>query len=200
MLIRKTSLGLLLLILVIFTGCSHPDPGRLMRTQEAAPVVDTVQSLAATTDSSASADSTIDNALIDEAIDKAEYYYAKGVRYFQISKLDSAQATYEQALSVISEMDIDPDESPEQATRLETLLNEIEQDYRLTLMSSGELSSESSTIAFRELFDDLKNFKKLKESQEYHTFAEADTVIYDIPIEYNEKVENSLAYLADSCA
>ena len=59
---------------------------------------------------------------------------------------------------------------------MERLLNEIEEDYRLTLISSGTLSSEASVTAFRELFSDLKNFKNLKESGFVHEFNKADTV------------------------
>jgi membrane-bound lytic murein transglycosylase D len=132
---------------------------------------------------------------IREAIDKAEYFYARGVQYFRSGIPDSAQEVYEQALLVLSDLDVDPDEKPEQAARIETLLNEIEQDYRLTLMSTGVLYSESSVMAFRELFDDLKNFKKLKESDAFREFDKSDTVIYDVPIVMNERVENSLAYL-----
>jgi len=132
---------------------------------------------------------------IDEAIDKAEYFYARGVQYFQLGIPDSAQEVYEQALLVLSELDVDPNDKPEQAARIEILLNEIEQDYRLSLMSTGVLYSESSVMAFRELFDDLKNFKKLKESDAFRAFDKSDTIIYDVPIVMNERVENSLAYL-----
>jgi membrane-bound lytic murein transglycosylase D len=134
---------------------------------------------------------------LDEALDNAEALYATGVYYFQISFLDSAQASYEQALAILAEIDLNPEQSPDQAGRMDQLLNEIEQDYRLTLIASGSLSNESSVSAFRELFADLKNFKKLKEQAEVRVsdFNEADSVIYDIDIEWNEKVENSLIYL-----
>jgi membrane-bound lytic murein transglycosylase D len=132
---------------------------------------------------------------LDEALDKSEALYAVGVQYFQTSKLDSAQASYEQALAILAEIDLDPEQSPEHANRMDRLLNEIEQDYRLTLIASGSLSSEASVTAFRGLFSDLKNFKKLRESAEVKEFNEADTVIYDVDIEWNERVENSLIYL-----
>lgn len=194
---RKYGLTLpsILLSILIFS-CSHPDPDRLMRSEDTRP-----------SESQQAADSEESNPLIEtdledngdldirEAIDKAEYFYARGVQYFQRGIPDSAQEVYEQALLVLSDLDVDPDEKPELAARIETLLNEIEQDYRLTLMSTGVLYSESSVMAFRELFDDLKNFKKLKESDAFRAFDKADTVIYDIPIVLNERVENSLAYL-----
>ena len=45
------------------------------------------------------------------------------------------------------------------------------------------------------MFGDLKNFKNLKETGIVKDFNKADTVIYDVDIEWNEKVENSLIYL-----
>lgn len=194
---QKYGLTLLSILLLIFTlSCSHPDPDRLMRTDDQSP--DSRQEDVASEDGSSelSVDPEVNGDIdITEAVDKAEYFYARGVQYFQQGLLDSAQEVYEQALLVLSDLDVDPDEKPKQAARIETLLNEIEQDYRLTLMSTGVLYSESSVMAFRELFDDLKNFKKLKESDAFRAFDKADTVIYDIPIILNERVENSLAYL-----
>lgn len=194
---RKNELILLsILAILIISVCSHPDPDRLMRHDPDTSVKgDTVA-----VDDDKNAELVIDDNNggdidIDEAIDKAEYFYARGVQYFQLGIPDSAQEVYEQALLVLSELDIDPNDRPEQAARIETLLKEIEQDYRLALMSTGVLYSESSVMAFRELFDDLKNFKKLKESDAFRSFDRSDTIIYDIPIEINERVENSLAYL-----
>jgi hypothetical protein len=105
---------------------------------------------------------------IREAIDKAEYFYARGVQYFRSGIPDSAQEVYEQALLVLSDLDVDPDEKPEQAARIETLLNEIEQDYRLTgcfipslrLWPSGNCSTIlkiSKSLRSRTLFGNLIN-------------------------------------------
>lgn len=193
---RKSDLILFsILAILIISVCSHPDPDRLMKhdadksdTEKTAVKVEENPDL----DIDQTGNGDID---IDEAIDKAEYFYARGVQYFQLGIPDSAQEVYEQALLVLSELDVDPNDRPEQAARIEILLNEIEQDYRLTLMSTGMLYSESSVMAFRELFDDLKNFKKLKESDTFRAFDKSDTIIYDVPIIMNERVENSLAYL-----
>jgi membrane-bound lytic murein transglycosylase D len=191
LLITLTSLTLMAI------GCSHPDPDRLMRQGDLR-----AESGGDKTESSVDQETPEDleqlgnqDIDIEEAIDKAEYFYARGVQYFQLGIPDSAQQVYEQALMVLSELDVDPEENPDQAARMEVLLKEIEQDYRLSLMSTGMLYSESSVLAFRELFDDLKNFKKLKESAAFREFDESDTVIYDIPIVMNDRVENSLAYL-----
>jgi membrane-bound lytic murein transglycosylase D len=171
-------------------GCSHPQPEWTTSTPSE------ISNSVGLRDTLVTGDTTqIAKLDIDMALDKAEGFYAVGVHYFQISQLDSAQAAYEQSLTIMSELDLDPEQNPDQASRMERLLDEIEEDYRLTLVASGRLSSDASVTAFRELFTDLKNFSKLKESGEVKEFNEADTAIYDIDIEWNNKVENSLIYL-----
>jgi len=181
-------------MILVFLACSHPDPDRLVKPEpEISEIPQNVNEEPQVLTDSATA--AIDAGEYDQEIDRAEYYYAQGVGFFQRGVQDSAQQAYELSLEVISDIDIDPAEHPDQALRLERLLNEIEQDYRLTLMATGVLFSESSVAAFRELFDDVKNFKKLKESNAFRTIDKTDTVTYDIAIEWNEKVENSLIYL-----
>ena len=191
---RKAHLAIVPFITMVLLTCSHPDPTRLMRADSDRPVKggdqETIQDPAIESD-----EIPADALEIDREIDRAEYYYARAVAYFHQGVLDSAQQTYEQALEVLSEIDLDVEEYSDQAVRIDRLLSEIEQDFRLTLMSTGVLYSQSSVAAFRELFEDVKNFKKLKESDAFRDFDRADTVIYDIPIEWNDRVENSLVYL-----
>ncbi|MEE8418045.1 MAG: transglycosylase SLT domain-containing protein, partial [candidate division Zixibacteria bacterium] len=191
---KKRHLAIIWSIILVLLACSNPDPGRLMRADSNRPPEG--ENRETILDAAIVSDETPADALeIDREIDRAEYYYARAVAYFQHGILDSAQQTYEQALEVLSEIDIDGEDYPDQAIRIDRLLNEIEQDFRLTLMSTGVLYSQSSVAAFRELFEDVKNFKKLKESDAFRDFDRADTAIYDIPIEWNDRVENSLIYL-----
>jgi membrane-bound lytic murein transglycosylase D len=189
----KARILTVIIICSLFWGCSQPNPKWTIQI----PQNNAIQDEAAVDSVSfAAGDSTaLSTTETDEAIDKAENLYAIGVNFFQMSQLDSAQAAYEQSLNILSDLDLDPDQNPDQAARMERLLNEIEEDYRLTLMSSGTLSSEASISAFRELFSDLKNFKKLKESGAITEFNKADSIIYDIEVEWNDRVENSLIYL-----
>jgi len=188
---RKYAAIISLFTILIF-ACSHPDPTWTLHTPESISngslEVEGFENIADTLKAPAAHDMV-------ESFEKAEEFYAKGVHYYQLSFFDSAQTAYEQSLTILSELDLDPEQNPDEAARMESLLNEIEEDYRLTLVASGTLSSESSITAFRELFSDLKNFKKLKETGIVKDFNKADTVIYDVDIEWNEKVENSLIYL-----
>jgi membrane-bound lytic murein transglycosylase D len=194
----KTKIPTLIVVSLaaLLIGCSQPDPKWTINTSK----IDT-QNISGNSDSTsavtlANSDTTKSSRPdIEDALNQAENFYAVGVHFFQVSQLDSAQAAYEQSLAILSELDLDPEQNPDQAARMERLLNEIEEDYRLTLISSGTLSSDASITAFRELFSDLKNFKNLKESGIVTEFNEADTANYDIEIEWNNKVENSLIYL-----
>ncbi|MBD3170536.1 MAG: LysM peptidoglycan-binding domain-containing protein [candidate division Zixibacteria bacterium] len=128
------------------------------------------------------------------SLDLAEYYYALGVNANREGEWETAQKNFEKSLEILSEIDVTADSNGVN-TRFNTLLNEIEQDYRFTLTSLGILSNESSHNAFIELFSDIKNFKSLRESLTAARLEEPDSVVYDMPIEFNERVENSLVYL-----
>jgi tetratricopeptide (TPR) repeat protein len=97
------------------------------------------------------------------ALDLAEYYYALGVNFNREGEWLEAQRNFEKSLEILSSIDVSADSNGTNQ-RFETLLEEIEQDYRFTLTSLGLLSDESSHGAFLELFSDIKNFKKLRET------------------------------------
>jgi membrane-bound lytic murein transglycosylase D len=181
----------------MIAGCAAPESGRLIqinnRDSQTSPNIQSVNGLS---DTSAQQPTQVDElALIREALNNAEINYTSGVLYYQKNVLDSSQLAFEKALEILSDLDINADDNPEEAKWMETLLKEVESDYRLTLMASGSLFSEGSAAAFRELFSDLKNFKNLKEKQSVKG-AQSDTAVaYDVPITYNEHVENSLTYL-----
>ncbi len=131
---------------------------------------------------------------IDYSLDLAEYYYALGVNNNRDGKWEKAQDNFEKALEILSNLDVSAD-SEETNQRFTNLLNEIQQDYHYTLTSRGILADETSHSAFLELFSDIKNFKKLRESLSAKQVAVPESVSYDIPIETNQRVQNSLIYL-----
>ena len=178
--------GFLILLILIIGGCTRPDMGRLTARDSNNANLNDDKALAQS-DSSQLQD-------IRGTLTDAESYYTEGVIYYQKNQLDSSQASFEEALMTLSDLDFDYDTFPGEARWLETLLKEIESDYRLTLMTSGMLYSDGSAAAFRELFSDIKNFKQLKESNSFHQPSK-DSVTYDVPIYMNDKVENSLVYL-----
>ncbi len=135
---------------------------------------------------------------IRNALKECEKQYAQGIIYYQKNQLDSSQMAYGRALELLADIDIDNEQGDfsEESKWAETLLKEIKADYELTLMASGEFFSEGSANAFRELFSDIKNFKALKEKKKTSVSnPDLQKVTYDVPITFNEKVENSLIYL-----
>ncbi len=138
-------------------------------------------------------------AQIRSALKECEKLYAQGIVYYQKNELDSSQLAFGKALELLADIDIDGEQGDfsEESRWAETLLKEIKADYELALMASGEFFSEGSANAFRELFSDIKNFKSLKEKRKQPLVSHPDLqkVSYDVPITFNEKVENSLIYL-----
>ncbi len=193
-----TRISLLLAGLAVVAGCAHSDSGHMVQVDQA--------KVAPTRQVSENQTKNITNAYaepqvteinqIRQLLKEAETSYTTGVLYYQRNVLDSSQQSFERALETLSDLDINGDAHPDEAKWMETLLKEIESDYRLTLMASGSLFSEGSAAAFRDLFSDLKNFKNLKEKKNIKTEPPDSTaLVYDVPIVWNDKVENSLIYL-----
>lgn len=193
-----TRISLLLVGLAMVAGCAHSDGGRLVQVDQTK-VAPTKQVYENQAQNVANSDTELQVTGINQirqSLKEAETNYTTGVLYYQKNVLDSSQQSFEKALETISDLDINGDTNPEEAKWLETLLKEIESDYRLTLMASGSLFSEGSAAAFRDLFSDLKNFKNLKEKKNIKTEPPDSTaLVYDVPIVWNQKVENSLIYL-----
>jgi membrane-bound lytic murein transglycosylase D len=193
-----TRITLMLMGLAVIAGCAHPDNGRLVQSNPSRvkPTKEIYQSAPQNVSAPESESQISEISHVRESLKEAEDDYTTGFLFYQRNVLDSSQQYYEKALETLSDLDINADENPDEAKLMETLLKEIEADYRLTLMASGSMFSEASAAAFRDLFSDLKNFKNLKEKQNIKTEPpDSTTLVYDVPIVWNDKVENSLIYL-----
>lgn len=191
-------ISLLLAGLAVVAGCAHSDSGRLVQVDQTkvAPTRQVSDNHSNNSLNSYTELQVTEINQIRQLLKEAETNYTTGVLYYQRNVLDSSQQSFEKALETLSDLDINGDSHPEEAKWMETLLKEIESDYRLTLMASGSLFSEGSAAAFRDLFSDLKNFKNLKEKKNIKTEPpESTALVYDVPIVWNDKVENSLIYL-----
>ncbi|MGB2697219.1 MAG: LysM peptidoglycan-binding domain-containing protein, partial [Candidatus Zixiibacteriota bacterium] len=135
--------------------------------------------------------------LVDQVIaqdfKEAEYYYGLGVAANREGEWEGAQKNFEKALDILSQLDIQADEG-KWAEKFNRLLHEISADYKVTLLSLGALSSETSVDAFVEKFKDVENFRKLKKEVEEPEEEKIEQVTYDMPIVWNEKVENCIVY------
>ncbi|MCP4634651.1 MAG: LysM peptidoglycan-binding domain-containing protein [candidate division Zixibacteria bacterium] len=181
------SIACLLITVFLFSGCQSVNPSQQPTLLKDKPKLREV----ITEEPIVTSDQDLE---LEYSLDMAEYYYALGVNANREGDWEVAQNNFERSLEILSEIDVTAD-SNGTSERFNILLNEIEQDYRFTLSSLGLLSDESSHSAFLELFSDIKNFKTLRESLTAKQVAEPESVTYNMPIEFNQRVQNSLVYL-----
>jgi len=134
-------------------------------------------------------------------LETAESYYALGVTANQGGEWTKAQENFEKALEVLASLDIEEESDSLSAKKQNTLLHEIAEDYKVTLLSVGVLSDETSISAFLERFKNIQNFKKLQEDfkkkgelDSLELVEDLNTTGYDMPIEWNERVEDAITY------
>lgn len=131
--------------------------------------------------------------MIAQDFKEAEYYYGLGVAANRESRWEEAHKNFEKALDILSQLDIQADEK-KWAEKFNRLLHEISADYKITLLSLGALSSETSVDAFVEKFRDIDNFKKLRREVKEPPEKEVEKITYDMPMVWNERVENCIIY------
>jgi membrane-bound lytic murein transglycosylase D len=144
---------------------------------------------------------TLSEQIAADEFETVEFYYALGVSANHEGKWREAQEHFEKALDILASLDIEEEADSVRTDRFNMLLHEIAEDYKITLLSLGVLSGESSISAFLERFDNVENFKKLQEDFEKtgelpssEELWRLGTSIYDMPIEWNERVENAIIY------
>lgn len=178
----KKLVGFLILAFLI-SGCSR----ELIKPQIGSPPVEKQK-----TSSRIDSLNLVDQ-MIAQDFKEAEYYYGLGVAANRASRWEEAQKNFEKALDILSQLDIQADEK-KWAAKFDRLLHEIGADYKITLLSLGALSSETSVEAFVEKFKDIDNFKKLRKEIQEPPEKEVEKITYDMPIVWNERVENCIIY------
>jgi membrane-bound lytic murein transglycosylase D len=185
---REIIIFLGLISILFLAGCSSS----LIRQRVVNPPpkieVSSIDSTGAVNDSS----SALDNTPKDE-FEEVEFHYASGVAFNQEGKWLEAQEQFEQALEFLANLDLEEADSLREH-KFQTLLNEIAGDYKITLLSLGILSDESSISAFLERFESIENFKSLQKGTEENVIPPTREATYDMPIEWNERVENAVVY------
>ena len=136
-----------------------------------------------------------------DEFDDVEFYYALGVSANQEGRWREAQEYFEKALDILASLDIEEESDSLRAEKFNMLLREIAEDYKVTLLSLGVLSGESSISAFLERFENIENFKRLQQDFEKkgelplsEDFMSLEAPAYDMPIEWNDRVEDAVIY------
>lgn len=133
--------------------------------------------------------------IISEELKEAETYYAAGVEANQKTDWLVAQSHFEKALEVLGNLDLGDELHSKNIDKYNRLLHEIATDYKITLLSLGTLDSEGSISSFLEKFDNIQDFQKLKDSTQVAIETPDTSIAYDMPIEWNQRVENAVLYL-----
>ncbi len=128
-----------------------------------------------------------------DEFEEVELYYALGVSANQEGRWLEAQDRFEEALELLANLDIEEGDSLREV-KFEKLLNEIAEDYKVTLLGLGVLTGESSISAFLQRFQDIENFKTLQKGTVEKIEPAKQKITYDMPIEWNQRVENSIIY------
>lgn len=183
---RIRFLVLLIILVFLLAGCSR----EVIRPRVANPPPTAQSRSDAGTESVHSADMSP-----RDEFEEVELYYALGVAANQDGRWLQAQDHFEEALELLGNLDIEEGDSLREQ-QFEKLLNEIAEDYKITLLGLGVLSSESSISAFVQRFEDIENFKALQKGMEVEKVTEptGEEITYDMPIEWNQRVENSIIY------
>ncbi len=158
-------------------------------TAVAEPEPEEAFSAAETLDDSASA---VDDEIWRQ-LDLAEEYHAMGVIANREGSWEEAQYYFEQGLKILATLDIEGDslETPE-AAAYSILLDDVISDYRVTLLSLGNLQEDVSAAVLIERFGDLAH--NLEEQNLTVYSSEPEQVTYDIPIYMNDRVRQSIVY------
>lgn len=122
----------------------------------------------------------------------AEEYFQYGVQANSREQWQEAQYNFERALAIVADLDVDPTDESEIGQRYFKLLGDIRSEYKLTLLYLATLPGETSSSAFVDRFLEIDDFSKLRAEP---VVTDVDkTVVFDIPVIVNEKVENCIIY------
>ena len=205
-----SSIWLLLILTLFLTGCSSTliqqrGDNTPPRT-EITPIHPTVQLddssisiISAETDQKPDSTQAVSNSsrtsesLPKDEFEEVEQQYALGVTANQEGNWQEAQDHFEQALELLANLDLEDGDSVRE-NRFQTHLNEIAGDYKITLLSLGVVNDESSISAFLDRFASIENFKNLQKAAHEEIVPPPETIVYGMPIEWNERVENAVIY------
>ncbi|MCX6833570.1 MAG: transglycosylase SLT domain-containing protein, partial [candidate division Zixibacteria bacterium] len=125
----------------------------------------------------------------------AEEYHSMGVLANREGSWEEAQFYFEKSIKILAGLDIETDSdsipTPE-ATKYNTLLDNIISDYRLTLRSLGQLEGDVTPSVLLERFTDLEG--RLEHDTLLVYGKREQEITYDLPVKMNDRVRSSIIY------
>ena len=175
---------------------SEESPNKIVAADTTVDSVTISQSQEIAVDSSDS--SFLEYSYIDDELryqlDLAEENYKMGFAATVDSNWLEAQFYFESALEILAGLDIDPEAPILAAEIYSRLTNEIITDYKRTLLYIATLPGESSPAAVVARYEELETMTSGDTLHNKESKLEPDTVVYDIPITWNEKVKKCIMY------
>lgn len=125
---------------------------------------------------------------------EAEGYHAVAISASARGNFDEAEYNFEKALELLAVLEPETEYTHEQQAQIDELLDRIGQDYQATVQKRGTSLSPPEMSAFMMRFEDLESLRNWKAYSEMQRALEPDQVTYDVPVVWNERVQNCLFY------
>ena len=130
----------------------------------------------------------------EQALAQAESLYTAGIRQQERERWDAAEENYSGALQVLANLTT-AENYPSQAQRYDQLVQDLAQRYPEVLEHLDQLPEDGSLALLLMKLGELRGDGLLSDTTESIAELELEEDIpYDVPIDWNEKVENSIRY------
>jgi membrane-bound lytic murein transglycosylase D len=169
-------------------GCSSTGP---QPTPEAPPLQTEVVDLSADTVVAVNrAPLSPESVLLAEA----EQYQALAVTAASRREFDEAEYNFEKALELLAKLDPETSFTEAEEAHIAALLDQIGEDYGNTIRARGDRRPSPEMSAFMMRFEDLESLRDWREYAQMQRALEPESVTYNIPVVWNERVKNCIFY------
>ena len=177
-----------MLVLLVFAGCSSTGPRP--RAEGDRPRVPELPALSEVAPAMDAAPLAPESVLLAEA----DQYYAMAVGEAASERYVEAEYNFEKALELLAELDPQTDFTEDQESHIARLLKRIGEDYQNTVRAHGIAPDSPEMSAFMMRFEDLESLRNWRGYAEMQRAIQPDSVIYDIPVVWNDRVKNCIVY------
>jgi membrane-bound lytic murein transglycosylase D len=176
------------LLLLLSGGCTSVGPQPRVEAPPPVPVD--------LTDLSETAPPVDTEALSPESVllAEADQYYAMGVTEAASERYEEAEYNFEKALELLAKLDPETEFTDDQQEEVARLLKRIGTDYQNTVRAHGAAPDSPEMSAFMMRFEDLESLRNWRGYAEMQRSIAPDSVVYDIPIVWNDRVKNCIVY------
>lgn len=125
---------------------------------------------------------------------ETELYYNFAMEAAANKRFDDAEYNFEKALELLAELDPETEFTQDESDKINELLQGIGKDYQWLVRARGGESDSPEMSAFMMRFQDLESLRHWRGYAEMQRSIEPDSVVYDIPIVWNDRVKNCIIY------